>query len=347
MTITFSEDNVVGQPGPAHIFKHMIWSYAITGTLLAAVRVNLFTALAEGPATAGESAARCGTHPYNTEKLLVACTAMGLLEKEGGTYRNTACADHYLVHGRPAYQGDLIEHIGRQWTRWGEIEDFVRTGERGPGEAASRSSKGPSERQADHRIWIAVMHNIAMSGQANALAEALDLSGCRHLCDVGGGPGTYALVLCQKYPELTATVLDLAETEPISHEIIASFGLADRVKFRAAGYLEDDYGLDNDVVLLSGVLHGETPQDCRKMLRKAWDSLMPDGLVVVQEILLNDGRTGPLLPALFSLHMTYGSSYTGREIAGWMVEVGFDPAEVRPLAGYAWLNAIVVGKKAA
>jgi len=151
-------------------------------------------------------------------------------------------------------------------------------------------------------------------------------------------------VLCQRYPQLQAVVLDLPETEPIAKEIIASFNLADRVGFRAADYLRD-YGQGYDVMLLSGVLHGETPADCRVMLRKAYDSLAPGGLAVVQETLLNDEKTGPLLPALFSLHMTYGASYAGGEIAGWMAEVGFTDVEVRPLKGYAWLNGVVVGTK--
>jgi hypothetical protein len=344
MSITFSDDHLLGKPGPAYFFQHLIWGYAITGTLLAAVRVDLFTALAAGPASPAEVAARCRTHSLSTEKLLVACAAMGLLEKDGDLYHNTPFADRHLVWGRPAYQGELVEHLGRQWTRWCEIDRFVRTGERGPQELAEGEMMTYLEYQEDHRVWILAMHNIAMGGQAEALADALDLSGRRLLCDVGGGPGTYALVLCQRYPQLQAVVLDLPETEPIAKEIIASFNLADRVGFRAADYLRD-YGQGYDVMLLSGVLHGETPADCRVMLRKAYDSLAPGGLAVVQETLLNDEKTGPLLPALFSLHMTYGASYAGGEIAGWMAEVGFTDVEVRPLKGYAWLNGVVVGTK--
>ncbi len=345
MSITFSDDYLLGKPGPAYFFQRLVWSYAITGTLLAAVRVDLFTALAAGPASPADIAARCRTHPLNTEKLLVACAAMGLLEKDGDLYHNTPFADRHLVRGRPTYQGELVEHLGRQWTRWVEIDHFVRTGERGPQELAEGEMMTHLERQEDHRIWITAMHNVAMAGQAEALADALDLSGRRLLCDVGGGPGTYALVLCQRYPQLQAVVLDLPETEPVAQEIFRSFGLEDRVHFRVGDYLQDTYGQGNDVVLLSGVLHGETVEDCHLMLRKAYDSLTPGGLAVVQEILLNDEKTGPLLPALFSLHMTYGTSYAGGEIARWMAEVGFTDVEVRPLKGYAWLNGVVVGTK--
>ena len=152
-------------------------------------------------------------------------------------------------------------------------------------------------------------------------------------------------MLCQKYPLLQATVLDLEETRPIARRLIESSGLGDRVRFRPADYLRDHYGRGNDVVLLSGVLHGEAPKDCLRMLRRAWASLVPGGRVVVQEVLLNEERTGPLLAALFSLHMTRGASYTGAQIAAWLAETGFSGVEVRLLSGYSWLNGLIVGRR--
>jgi hypothetical protein len=342
-----SDEEIIGGPGPAYVFKHLVWSYAITGTLLAAVRINLFGALASAPASAAGLAQRSRTDLRNTEKLLVACTALGLLDKKGDLYANTSFANRYLVPRRPHYQGDVVEHQSRQWVRWGEIEHFVRTGQRGPGESAWRHSRSPAERAEDHRVYLMAMHEIAMSSQAESLGEALDLGACRRLCDVGGGPGTYALVLCQQNPGLTATVIDLPKTEPIARELIASFGLEDRVSFRSGDYLQDDYGEGNDVVLLSGVLHGETAEDCREMLRRARASLAPGGRVVVQETLLNEEKSGPLLPALFSLHMTYGASYSSAEISNWLEETGFKRVEVRPLSGYSWLNGLVIGRKPA
>jgi len=337
-------EDFLGEPGPVHHFHHLIWAYTLTGTLMAANKLDLFTALDLGPATAEEVAARCGAHANCMEKLLVACNALGLVEQRGGRYRNTPFADRYLVRGRPAYQGDIIAHQ-HLWERWQELDHYVRTGSRGPKEAQVKAAMTEEEKAEAHRTWILAMHNIAMAGQADALANALHLSDRRLLCDVGGGPGTYALVLCQRHPQLRAVVLDLPETEPIAREIIASLGMEGRVKFRAADYLKDDYDDGSDVVLLSGVLHGEPVENCHRMLRKAYDSLTPGGLVVVQEILLNDEKTGPLLPALFSLHMTYGAAYTGREIADWMREAGFLKPKVRPLTGYSWLNGLVIGKK--
>jgi len=339
-------DDFVGQPGPVHHFHHLIWGYTLTGVLMAAVKLDLFTALEPGPITSGEVADRCGTHLEWTEKLLIACTALGLVQSRGGRYRNTPFAARYLVRGRPAYQGDIIAHQ-QLWERWQELDHCIRTGVRGPREVRARAEMTREETQEAHRTWIRAMHNIAMAGQADALVDALDLSGRHLLCDVGGGPGTYAVALCQRYPDLHAIVLDVPETEPIALEIIRSAGLEDRVHFQVGNYLHDDYGKEVDAILFSGVLHGEPPEACRRMLRTAYRSLVPGGLVAVQEILLNDEKTGPLLPALFSLHMTDGATYSGSDIAKWVEEAGFARSAVRPLSGYSWLNGLVLGEKPA
>src|SRR5262249_12012733 len=105
------------------------------------------------------------------------------------------------------------------------------------------------------------------------------------------------------------------------------------------------YGDGYDVVLLSGVLHGLTEANCKKMLRKAYAALEPGGLIVVQELLLDDDEPKPLLPALFSLNMTLGASYSAAEIMSWLYATGFVKAEVKDLEGAPWLDHIILAKK--
>lgn len=344
MNLLSLQDNFLGEPGEVYYFQHIIWAYTFTGVLMAATKLDIFTILSKRPATAYEVAIQINADPASVKKLLIACNALSLVERQGNNYQNSAFANRYLVRHRPGYLGNIIAHQ-HLWERWQELDYFVRTGSRGPKERRIKTERGEEEALWAHRTWILAMHDIAISGQAEALASKLELSGRCTLCDVGGGPGTYAIELCRRYPQMKAIVLDLPETEPIAQEIINSSGMSDRVFFKAADYLKDDYGLDFDVVLISGVLHGETPEDCQQILLKAFHSLKPGGLVVVQEVLLNEERTGPVLSAIFNLHMTNGAAYTGQEISAWMQEVGFKSVKVQPLTGYSWLNAIILGEK--
>jgi len=62
-------------PGIIESWMGMMASRAV----MAATKLNLFEALANGPLSAGEVAATCNTHPRATEKLLNALVGMGCL----------------------------------------------------------------------------------------------------------------------------------------------------------------------------------------------------------------------------------------------------------------------------
>ncbi len=288
--------------------------------LMAANHLDFFTALGEEALSAEQVASRCHTHPRSTQMLLNACVALGILEKEDTLYRNSPEALESLVRGKPTYIGDGIAHQEDLWEPWGKLHEAVRTNR----QIAERYTL--VEEAEVHRNFILAMHNRAMSS-APALAETLDLSGRHQLFDAGGGPGTYAIFLVKRYPGLKAIVFDLPQTIEIAREIIAEFGVADLVTTRAGNYFEDDFGQGNDVVLLSAILHSMGPERSKLLLSKAYHSLVPGGLVVVNEGLISEDGTAPMRTALFSLNMLVntgeGKSYSGAEIMRLMTESGF------------------------
>lgn len=295
--------------------------------LMTANHLDFFTALGDEALTAEEVASRCGTHPRSTRTLLNACAALGILEKEGDLYRNSAEARESLVRGKPTYIGDAIAHEEDLWQPWGKLHEAVRTNQR----VAERYHL--VEQPDVHRNFIWAMHNWAMQ-VAPLLTEALDLSGRHQLFDAGGGPGTYSIFLVKRYPGLRAIVFDLPQTIEIAKEVIADSGVAELVTTRAGDYFKDDFGQGNDVVLLSAILHSMGPERSKGLLQKTYDSLTSGGLVVVHEGLIDEEGTSPLRAVLFSLNMLVntgeGQSYSGAEIMGLMEAVGFIEPRVIP-----------------
>ena len=84
--------------------------------------------------------------------------------------------------------------------------------------------------------------------------------------------------------------------------------------FRGGDFLADDLGGPYDAVWLSHILHGEGPEECRGIVRKAADALEPGGVFLVHEFILDDAKDGPHYPALFSLNMLLGTP-AGRSYA--------------------------------
>ena len=306
------------------------WRYRTARVLHVVNAVGIFTTLSEKEVLLEELCQECHTEPGITEKLLIACTAMGLLERHSGRYENTELAETYLVRGRKLYQGDIIAHSASLWNFWNTLEDKVCM-------AAAPKNK-PVDEHDEHRDFIMGMHNIAVSGRAQMFVDNIELSGRKRLLDVGGGPGTYSIAACKRYPELRAVVFDLPATIQITSEIIAKEGMQDRVRVRDGNWEKDDFGEGYDVVLLFNVLHG--PDDNGEMkLKKAYDSMEQGGLLVVQDFLLNDEKTGPLGSALFNIMF---GVYSRCGLLSIIKETGFTQAEVvagSQEIGFAWITA--------
>jgi len=211
--------------------------------------------------------------------------ALGLLEKDDGRYNNTPLAAEYLVLGGEFYQGDIIAHSAIVWETWDKLPEDIRN---------------EQVEACEHKDFILGMHNIAVAGRVQLYLEHVDLSGRKRLFDVGGGPGTYSIEACRKYPELKATIFDLPETIAIAKEFVVNSGVGDRITLQEGDWNGNDFGEGNDVVLLSDVMHGPE-SGAGMLLDKAFESMISGGLLVVQEFLLNDEKSGPLTSSLFNI----------------------------------------------
>ena len=303
------------------------WGYMAACVMQTANELDVFTHLSEGPMSAGQVSERCKTKPDITDNLLTACTAMGLIEKNEGTHSNSKLSETYLVRGAPLYQGDIIAHQSALRGFWNSLADNMKQG-------AVREGM----RQAGHRDFIMGMHNVAVSGRGQMFLDTVDLSGRKKLFDVGGGPGTYSILACRQYPQLSATVFDLPETIAIAREMIAAEGMTERVEVATGNWDNDDFGHGNDVVLFSDVMHGPGSNAPMK-LKKAHDSMVDGGLLVIQEFLLNDERTGPLIPAIFSIMV---GAFAQGELLSIVEQAGFCDAAVVSNCeriGSAWITA--------
>jgi 3-hydroxy-5-methyl-1-naphthoate 3-O-methyltransferase len=103
----------------------------------------------------------------------------------------------------------------------------------------------------------------------------------------------------------------------------------------------------HDVILLSKVLHDWNEAKNREILRKCFQALPSGGAVIIDELLVNDEKTGPVPAALMSLNMlieTEGRNYTAAEYAAWLTELGFREIQTVPFEAPG-TNGAVIGYK--
>ena len=99
-------------------------------TLLSAIELGVFSALADGPQDAETLRQRLGLHPRSAHDFLDALVALGMLERERDVYRNTPETGLYLDRAKPSYVGGLLEMANaRLYPFWGSLTEGLRTGQ--------------------------------------------------------------------------------------------------------------------------------------------------------------------------------------------------------------------------
>ncbi|MFN3420575.1 MAG: methyltransferase [Armatimonadota bacterium] len=291
----------------------LCWQFRVVRVLMAGNKLGIFEALRE-PLSAAQVANRCATDPNMTERLLIACCALGIVKREGNKFTLTKLGSDLLLPESPRYIGGILGHYENLWWFWTGLAEVVKTGERD-------AAPSPPDEYANrwHEFWIWAMHGIAANGVGQWLAENLDLSDRRLLLDVGGGPGTYSVILCQKFPKLKAVIWDLPRTLVIAKEVVKRFGMEERITLQEGDWNKDEFGSGYDCLLMSNILHGHGSQASMK-LAKAFRALEPGGLLIIHDFLLNDEKSGPLPAALFNLMV---GAYSVREMLTVVENAGF------------------------
>jgi SAM-dependent methyltransferase len=300
----------------------MLEGYAMVTTraLLAAVRAGLFDALADGLATPGDIAARCGTDPRATEKLLNLLVAMRYVRAgRDGTYRLTRLSRRWLTG--PSSVRDSILMKDLEW-RWIEgLDEFLHRGE--PQDVHGTMS--PDD-------WG--LYQRGMRSSAGVLAPLLARrvpvpEGARDLLDVGGSHGFFSVAICRRHPGLRATVLDLPEAVAHAAPLLAAEDMGDRVVLRAGDALVDDLGTEAyDVVFMMSLVHHFDDATNRALMRRAADALRPGGVLVIGDSIRLDPREADLMGSFFDLYFAMTSRaglWTYEEMAGWQRDAGLVP----------------------
>jgi 3-hydroxy-5-methyl-1-naphthoate 3-O-methyltransferase len=319
-------------------------------TFSAALELELFTKLAGGRAmTVDEFAAELNLHARPARLLLAACASLGLLDKTGDRYRNSALAEKYLVIGRPHYFGGFVRFCDRKlYANWHRVMDALRTNRPVTWDPDAQDSAFSAADDVIMETFWEGMHSLACATAA-ALAEVYDFGQHSRLLDVGGGSGGFVIELCQRTPGLTAAVYDLPHVCPITEEKVKEAGLHDRIEV-VQGDFQTDPALPAgyDVMLLSSVLHDHDEAFNRRLLAKVFAALPPGGALLVCELLLNDERTGPPEAALMGINMLVGlpggENYAESEYRGWLDDAGFTDVRVVRFEA-AGANGAVVARK--
>jgi len=314
--------------------------------LFVAVELGIFDALEESDGRLVSVARRVEASRNRVEIIMNALAALGFLEKtDAGKYHNNEFSRDWLTSNG---SHSLVDNIRCQEFLSGAYADFVETVRRG----RLKRDLGDllEEKPKFVRHYIHGMAEIS-KGVSRDLAKVIDASGAKDMLDVGGGPGLFALAFLGANPKLRAVVLDLSETLIHTRRYVRASPHRDRVAFQVGDYNKVDFGRNCfDLILMSHVTHAESAENNQRLVRKAHRALREGGRLVIHDFMVNMNKTGPLFPALFSMHMATftndGKTYSGAEYRNWFQGAGFrvsEPILISP--GRANSSTAIIGTK--
>ena len=301
-------------------FRSAITAYRLPRVLIAAIELDLFTAIGTDPWTIPDLAREMKMSERGLAILCRNLAMAGLLKKQGETYRNSRLGATVLNAQHPAYRGDYLRLITSHWTDWGRLLESVKTG-------LPLDHDEPDEPDYRRRFTWAMHHRTLET--APKIAAQIDLHGARTLLDLGGGPGTYAMAFLAKNPTLRATVCDRPAALDVAKEIASTHKAGTRLSYLPLDLLTEAIPGSYDVIWYSNVLHIYAPKDNQTLFRRALAALNPGGRLLIQDAFLHD-RKGlfPEEASLFAVSMLLfterGNTYSAAETRAWLTEAGFE-----------------------
>jgi SAM-dependent methyltransferase len=331
-------------PSPEHFFRSLN-AFQLTQALKGAIDLDVFTAIAEGHASAKSLAEARQASERGMRILCDFLVASGFLTKADGNYGLTPGSAMFLDRRLPTYVGDSAEFLLSPAIAQA-FSDVAAAVRKGGTVVSDEGTMSP-----DNPIWV----KFARAMQPLSLGMAQMLTGLVKLdpnkktkaLDIAASHGLYGLAFAQQYPNLEVVAVDWANVLEVGKENAGKFGVADRWRALPGNAFDVDFGDGYDLVLIPNFFHHFDPATNEKLMRKIHAALNEDGRAVTAEFVPNEDRTEPAHAISFALVMlattASGDAYTFAEYEKMFANAGFSRSElIQPPMG---IEQVIVSYK--
>jgi hypothetical protein len=128
---------------------------------------------------------------------------------------------------------------------------------------------------------------------------------------------------------------------------VQAHGFGERLIFYPGDFFSDPLP-QADVLIMGRILHDWDEEARVLLVRKAYDALLPGGILIVYDAMIDEERRARIHGLLASLNMLIetasGSEYCEGGCRGWMAKAGFQGISSEPVGPLHWA---VIGTKPA
>jgi SAM-dependent methyltransferase len=255
----------------------------IAKALVTACELNLFDALEKEALPLTELAERVQCHPQGLRLLMQILTSAGYIRLRNDKYKNTRLAQRWLVSSSPVSIAPYILHSPDIVSIWDHMPEVVRTYQQDMRMPYEEDAQDPIMQQllARHYAGLASLAT-AMGGEIIGRIKVPAQS--TRLLDVGGSHAAYSALLCHKYPDLQATILDIQPGIEAGRRTAKHSHLEERMTFVVGDIVQDDFSQmlpeKFDIALYFHIAHLLQPEQNQAILAQVASVLKPGGMLV-------------------------------------------------------------------
>jgi ubiquinone/menaquinone biosynthesis C-methylase UbiE len=319
-------------PNPALIFDTLL-AFERSAALRAAIELNLFAAIGEGPGDVASLGRQCAASERGIRILCDFLTVIGFLVKQDGRYHHSPTSAAFLDPRSPACLASISKFLGNPAMSepCAHLADIVRSGR--------TTMPGEGSVEPENPVWVEFAHSMApmMAPMTAPLGSiVLDgLAGAVKVLDIAAGHGLFGIEVAKQNPQAHIVAQDWAPVLEVAQGNAQKAGVADRFEKLPGSAFDVDYGGPYDIVLLTNFLHHFDHATCVALLRKVRAALKPGGRAAALEFVPNEDRVSPPMPAMFSLVMltttASGDAYTFKDLEAMYREAGFEQVTAHPV----------------
>jgi len=306
--------------------------FVYTQTLTACVRVGLFDFLAVRPRSREEIAAHIGVPMEETERLLRAAAALGLVQgRSGGRFGcgpmgapligNTGLT-RMIKHNALLYRdlADPVEFF-REASNSGAVNSHF------PYTSVAHPEKFGRGDVADYSALMAE----TVLPLAEDILDRYSLAGRKVLLDVGGGEGAFLAEVAWRYHDLHLKLFDLPAVIEGAKTRLARLGLVGRVELSGGNFHQDPLPVGADVITLVRILLDHDDASVLRLLHKVKQVLQPGGVLLIVEPFsgVRGAETvGDVYFGLYLRAMGRGRARRADELQALLRQAGFGRSQV-------------------
>lgn len=329
---------------PAVVFE-LLHAHQRTAALKAAIDLDLFTAVGDGPGDVASIARHCSASERGIRILCDFLTVNGiLLKRENGCYRHTPTSAAFLDPRSPSCIASIAQFLSNPANiePYKNLAEIVRAGR--------TTLPGDGNVAPENPVWVQFAETMApmMAPMAAPLGEVVlnGQKGPMRVLDIAAGHGLFGIEIAKQNPQAHVTGLDWAPVLRVALENARKAGVQNRYNMLPGSAFEVDFGGPYDVVLLTNFLHHFDQATCVTLLKKVHAALRPGGRAATLEFVPNEDRVSPPIPATFAMTMLAstpaGDAYPLSALSAMYNYAGFSDVTAHPISMSP--HTVVIGR---